>query len=400
MNTPRLRSRSHSPPTRRFPIQLRGLALIAAAAVAFTGCGEVDDAEIETWEQKGIGLNGIGLNGIGLNGFSDWFNNADGGDIAMHSSTMKYLMGCALSPGRTATFVDKNNVTHSWPGLFGLADSWDLNPITEEQKTWVSGCLMAHANSALPAPKQIQISLRGAAAGLAVSPVEKQVVSTFDGVYFGDLFQVPNKRYLCRPNFVPPANYWSTLLADWGRQCAFSTDGCGGLFTMVDCAATCTQAPAGGQYAWGPTCTVEGKTYNAVSAYVPQFKKASLWTLKSVTASTSCTGCLDGRALTGFTTANYAEVGGWTGIDAGNVWLDIRYNSATTTTKLRVQVNGAAVMNGASQDWSFPSTGNSSTWKVVSIPAVLPPNAKVKLLGATSTSAGAPKVDVVSLRVR
>jgi hypothetical protein len=350
---------------------------------------------------NGLSLNGLSLNGLSLNGFSDWFNGADGGDIATHDMTMKYVIRCALKAGRTASFTDANGGVHSWGGALGLADSWDQNPLTDDQKQWMSGCLMAHANSALPAPRQIQVSLRGAAAGLAVVPLERGVVTTFDGAYFGDVFSSPNKRYLCKSNWTGALNYPTTLLADWGRQCFLSGDGCGGVFTVVDCATACTAA-SGVDYAYGPTCTVDGVTYNAVNAYVPRFKRASDFTLVGGTRyNTTCTGCYDNRMIENFTSTSYAQASGWSipSTVTGPVYIDVRYaNGGTATGNLRIQMSGVNVMNGSSANWDFPVTGSWSTWKTRSIPVNLVANATIKLMGPTSGAA--PKVDAVSIRMQ
>jgi hypothetical protein len=311
--------------------------------------------------------------------------------------TMKYLIRCAIADGRVASFTDKNGVVHSWPGALGLADTWDQNPPTDEQKQWVSACLMAHVNSAAPAPKTIQVSLRGEAPTLTSGALEKGTIGTFDGVFFGDLFSSPNKRYLCRPTWTPPVNYPETLLADWGRQCFFSADGCGGVFTMVDCNTTCTPI-SGGEYQWGPTCSVDGVSYKAINAYVPRFKKASDWT-RSGTQLINCTSCLDGRYLDNFTKSSYAQVGSWTpNLSGGNVVLDVRYNNATTATAyLRVQVNGVTVNSAPNNPhWDFAPTGTA--WGIRSIPVTLPANGVVKLMGPTTKGKG-PKVEVVSIRM-
>jgi hypothetical protein len=344
---------------------------------------------------NGLSFNGLSFNGAGSQDFANWFNLGDSGNIAQHDMTMKYVIRCAIAAGRTASFTDANGVTHTWAGALGLADSWDQSPPTADQQQWVSACLMAHVNSALPAPKTIQVSIRGAAPSLTETALEKGAVSTFDGVFFGDLFSSPNRRYLCSPPSTVPVNYASTLLADWGRQCVLSGDGCGGLFTMVDCSTACTAASA--DYPYGPTCTVGGVTYNAINAYVPRFKKARDWTPVG-TQILSCTNCLDGKMIDNFKSTTYAQVGGLTSNGVGGaVFLDVRYqNSSTAAEVLRMQVNGAFVMNGSSQNWSFPPTG--SGWGIVSIPVNLPAGAMLKLMGPTSGQG--PRVEVVSLRVQ
>jgi hypothetical protein len=345
---------------------------------------------------NGLSFNGLSFNGAGSPDFANWFNLADGGDMVLHDMTMKYVIRCAIAQGRTASFTDRNGVVHSWPGSLGLADSWDQNPPTDDQKKWVSACLMAHVNSALPAPKSIQLSVRGAASSLVETMIEKGAVATFDGVFFGDLFGSPSKRYICSPTWSAPINYTTTLLADWGRQCFFSPDGCGGMFTPVDCTTSCTAA-TGTDYQFGPTCTAGGVTYNAINAYVPRFKKARDWTMSN-TQLVTCPSCFDGKYIDNFNSTSYAQVSAWTSNGAGGaVYLDVRYQNATAAAQnLRVQVNGAFVMNAGSQNWSFPVTG--SAWAVRSIPVTLPAGGMVKLMGPTSGKG--PKVEVVSLRAQ
>jgi hypothetical protein len=404
-------------------------ALAGAVAIGgLVGCAPPGE-EIEAVEQPAVSFNGVSFNGVSFNGvsfngvsfnglssngvsfngasfngtpnpaFASWFNLSDGGDIAMHDMTMKYLVRCAIKQGRVASFTDKNGVVHTWEGGLGLADSWDQSPPTDDQKKWVSACLLAHINSALPTPKSIQISLRGAASSLTETNIEKGAIGTFDGVFFGDVFGSTQKRYICRPTWTPPINYQETLMADWGRQCFFSPDGCGGFFTQVDCNTACTAAPAGSNYQFGPTCSVGGVTYNAINAYVPRFKKAREWAIGGGATLANCTGCLDGKVLDNLTSTATAQVGGWTSNGAGGlVYLDVRYqNSTGAAQNLRVQMNGAFVMSGsANQNWSFAPTG--SGWAVRSIPVNLAAGGIVKLMGPTSGKG--PKVEVVSLRAQ
>src|SRR6266480_2628977 len=102
-----------------------------------------------------LAFNGLSFNGAGSQDFADWFNLADSSNIAQHDMTMKYVIRCAIAAGRTASFTDANGLVHSWAGELGLADSWDQSAPTDDQMKWVSSCVMAHVNSALPAPKTI-----------------------------------------------------------------------------------------------------------------------------------------------------------------------------------------------------------------------------------------------------
>src|SRR6185295_16267158 len=90
------------------------MSFCALAFVGAVGCAPPGE-DVETVSQAGISYNGISYNGISYNGisingisyngatsqdFANWFNLADGGNVAMHDMTMKYVIRCALSAGR------------------------------------------------------------------------------------------------------------------------------------------------------------------------------------------------------------------------------------------------------------------------------------------------------------
>jgi hypothetical protein len=371
---------------------------------------------------NGLTSNGLTSNGLTSNGaFAPWFNS----DIPLHDSVMSYIVKCALRPDQSTSFVDANNVSHSWSGLLGLAQSWFDGPATDDQKSWVSACLLAHVNSAPGGtPKHIQLSVRAApVAGvtdyLAVSGTESAALGTFDGAFFADLFSDPNTLYACSPTYssgmsaVDPVN---TVLADWGRQCSVDGYTCPGLaITFVDCSSVCTVAPAGSTYKYGPTCTVGGRTFNVlnvftpnVSEYVTAGPEPLRWQLSGgVATNTNCTHCLNGNALTGFSgTSNAAAaLPNFTPL-AGSYLLDVRYaNGATTkngspvTTYLQIKVNGAVVQNGSSALWDFPPTGGADTWSTRTIPVTLSSNGSTISLVGPGRGVIAPPIDLVSLRL-
>jgi len=221
-------------------------------------------------------------------------------------------------------------------------------------------------------------------------------------VYFGNMFGSPSKMYACRPDWIAPAGYKDTILADWGRQCPF-TDGCG-AFTLVDCATSCVK-PTGTEYKWGPTCTVAGVSYHAVNAYVPKFRKARDMVLAvPARLSTTCTGCLDGAAVESLGASAGATMSAIGAAGATvRVLMDVRYaNASATAQNLRVMVGTTSfgyVMNGTSQNWSLPTTGGAGIWKVRTIgPFDLPASAAVKLVGPAAGSFGA-RIDVASFRM-
>jgi hypothetical protein len=414
-------------PSRRLSLATLAVSLaLAAASCAPLETAETEERSSEASSSNGFRVNGFRVNGFRVNGFrvngfrvngfrvnglatnldfADWFNNADDGDTGFHAEVMKYMMACALRADQRTQFTDKDGVTHVWTGALGLAPSWlDPGTSTEDEKSLVTACLMAHVNSAYPDPKHVMISLRGDAPGLATTAIERSALGTFDGVYFGDLFTEGSdpKFYICRPHATLPNGYSQTLLKDWGRQCWFTNDGCGGVFELVDCETACGKAPTGAGYPWGPTCTVDGKSYKAIAAYVPLFRTAPKLTRIGAAVLTSCTGCTDSLAMSGLTsTSNGAKLASFVA-HSGDYVLDIRYSNGTlskgigTTGYLSIQVNGVTVKNGTSDRWDFPYTGGFEAWATRSIPLTIPAGATITFRG---TGAAAPRLDVVALRL-
>jgi hypothetical protein len=351
---------------------------------------------------NGFTLNGFTLNGFTLNGsaattsgFAGWFSGATQADAANHGSFMKYFVGCALPAGQSVSYTDVYGTTWTWSGVLGLAPEWATTPssLTEAENQLLTACMAAHVNAASPEPKHIQISLRGSHPNLAVTEQERSALSTFDGVFFGNVFKTAQsdaRLYLCAPKDAPPSNYVAGLLNDWGRQCYYSSDGCHGLFTIVDCTTACGAGTDGAPF--GTTCTVGGVSYKAISVRVPKIKKASDFTPAGVTFTT-CASCLGGKALMGFSSPSAVATasGMTTAAGAGSYLLDLRYlNNSTATAYLTLQVVDPAkgttttVMNGTSTKFAF---GSATTIKQLTIPVTLPNNATLKLVGALGSTA-------------
>jgi hypothetical protein len=328
--------------------------------------------------------------------FAAWFERADGGDRALHDELMTYLTACALPPGRTIRYTDTQGGAHAWTGDLGLAPGWgSVGPRREAEQQLVTACLMAHANTALPEPRHIQIALRGAAPLVPPPLAVSAVLDTFDGVFFGDLFASPPRLFICSPTAEPPGNYRASLLRDWGRDCFFAKDGCGGVFTQVDCAQTCKPASGDVGYAWGPGCSVDGRTYPAISAYVPRFMGVSRMDAAGAVRAV-CDHCFDFKALRLGLTASYAR-SDWRLPAGGDYVLDVHYANPDADAALRIEVNGAFVRNGDSDGWEFPATGGGDVWSVRSIPVTLQPTNIVVLRGAGTPG---PMVDAIWLRMR
>jgi hypothetical protein len=333
---------------------------------------------------NGLSANGLSANGLSANGaFASWFNQ----NPAVYDRTMKFIVRCALAPGHSTSFTDKDGRTYTWAGALGLADTWLTTPPTTAQKSWVSSCIMAHVNSALPLPKRVQISVRGDAPSLATTAIEVATLKTFDGNYFGDLFNSPNKMFVCE-DVVQDWGSLGRLLNDWGRDCG--VDGCG-VFTTVDCQGICARKFDG---SYGSSCTYGGKTYSAVSAYAPDYRRAGNWTLSNGANRYGWfQNSVDGNPITGLsnTSTAAAKINGWVTV-TGNYVLGIRY-SALQTSSLFLTVGASPKVA-----ISFPPTATANTWSNLTVPVSIAAGASITF-SSPGTGKPAPNLDLVWIEI-
>lgn len=349
---------------------------------------------------NGLRVNGLRVNGLRVNGlesnpdFVSWFNEADGGDIPLHDNFMTYVVACALASDQSTSFTDVNGVTHTWLGSLGLAPGWLDTPPSTEEASWISACLLAHVNSN---GNTVQVSLRGAHASLATTPAELSALSTYSGGFFGDLFDENGGYYACstpvmRDESALSTSEYQTLMRDQGRECPI--DGCAGTFLTVDCATACTPSVAP-----FTSCTADGLTFDqVVNVSTPRYVRAFYWIRTGLPALASCSHCLKGQALNfyngGKGTTGNARASSFTSV-AGSYVLEVRYANGSSSNKwIKVQVNGATVMNGASSYWDFAPTGGWDSWATRGIPVSLPSSNTISLVGGGKSKLG-PLVDLV-----
>lgn len=100
-------------------------------------------------------------------------------------------MRCALPAGHSIQKQDQNGVSYTFAGALGLAPAWETGAMTQNDKYWISSCLMAHVNTS---GQHIAIWLDGAApvgwGRNATYPVE-------EGTFVGDLFASPPVARYC-----------------------------------------------------------------------------------------------------------------------------------------------------------------------------------------------------------
>jgi hypothetical protein len=96
---------------------------------------------------------------------------------------LKYMIECALEPDQQALVYAADGARKVYSGSLGLAPEWLTAPLAETGAQKVSACVGARANG-LGQP--VAISLRHPE--LETSPVERDLFSTHEGAFWGDLF--------------------------------------------------------------------------------------------------------------------------------------------------------------------------------------------------------------------
>jgi alpha-tubulin suppressor-like RCC1 family protein len=143
-------------------------------------------------------------------------------NLGEFKNLMGYLVQCALAQGDSVTIMDERNLPLVYQGALGLAPEWRDGPLSPLGRKKVSACLAARANGR---GQTVQISMRGV--GLQSDPVERDLYTTQEGAFWGDLFA--------------PQPYVRACLADGGglsgRVCAQS--GTCGFELMGDCKVLC-----------------------------------------------------------------------------------------------------------------------------------------------------------------
>lgn len=106
-------------------------------------------------------------------------------------STVSYLVRCALPSGHSLRKQDQNGTSYTFAGAMGLAPGWETGPSTQDDRYWVSSCLMAHINTT---GQHIPIYLDG------VAPLgwgRNRAYPIQEGTFIGDLFASPPVARYC-----------------------------------------------------------------------------------------------------------------------------------------------------------------------------------------------------------
>src|SRR5499427_3391517 len=179
--------------------QCRRIALVpAVAAMLIAGCSaEVYEAGVETvdnaHEMAVASSNGLSA----INGLAS-ANTAAGAEGLMSTpegrNTVTYLVRCALPAGHSITKQDQDGNSYKFSGSLGFGPDWEYGACDGYCQRYVSGCMMAHVNTAgVHIPIWIDSDPEMHGAGWGTNPA----YPTQEGSFMGNLFTSPPIAYYC-----------------------------------------------------------------------------------------------------------------------------------------------------------------------------------------------------------
>ncbi|MFT3768943.1 MAG: hypothetical protein QM820_26175 [Minicystis sp.] len=212
---------------------------VLGSVIALAGCAAESSEEIGEAEQAALNPNALNPNALNPNALNPNALNPnalnpnaldpgamspatmqairDPGDAGRLSREfLRYAVSCAFGPDQSFDFswVDSTGVAHweSYPGLLGLAPSWETGPLDLLGQQWVSACLGSRVNAK---GVSVMLSSRGRHPALATTAAERQAFQTREAVFFGNLFGGSHRVFACYdPLSVVPAQMANRVCAE------------------------------------------------------------------------------------------------------------------------------------------------------------------------------------------
>ena len=157
-----------------------------------------------------------------------WLNDADRG--ALNDLLMTYLVSCALTPDKKASYTDASGNTWEWWGYLGLAPNWDTDGLTVTEQRWLTACLASRVNEY---GNNVEISQRGPVESLFnVKVPEVNNWTVLEAAFFGNMFAATPVYFSClaEANYIDPED---------GRSCALTDESDENRCGPIDVLGTC-----------------------------------------------------------------------------------------------------------------------------------------------------------------
>jgi hypothetical protein len=201
-------------------------------------------------------LNGLSMtnglaSGTGLSSATGLMTTAEG------RNTVAYIVKCALPSGRSLVKQDQHGNRYTFPGAIGLAPGWETAGATQQDRYWVSSCLMAHINTT---GQHIPIWLDASAP--AIGWGRNSAYPVQEGTFVGDLFASPPTARYCGGRGYG-SNVVAGRIGDTGQsgepyQVMIASNG------STSCEASCARDATGDGYT---ACLAAGISGNPITVW-------------------------------------------------------------------------------------------------------------------------------------
>ncbi|HEY9034077.1 MAG TPA: hypothetical protein VIN71_09085 [Pseudomonadales bacterium] len=112
---------------------------------------------------------------------------------------LRFITECAL-PENQLLVAQSEGVLFEYYGQLGAAPGWNgfASSMTDAEQRWVSACVLARVNYfGTPVPINLRTHNDGNGFSISASEQQKQDFPYFEGGFFGNLFTLPPKQYVC-----------------------------------------------------------------------------------------------------------------------------------------------------------------------------------------------------------
>jgi len=159
------------------------LLVVLSACAVEPGIGSPTDTNVPR-----IAVNSLSPSALAGSGLTTATLDAAGaaamGQTASARQVLSYAAGCALGADQTLSYT-VDGTTTTLQGAMAIAPAWTGRSLTASEAAWVSACVLARVNLT---SQVVQISARGAEAGLATTAGEQADYQVEEGAFWGNAF--------------------------------------------------------------------------------------------------------------------------------------------------------------------------------------------------------------------
>ena len=111
---------------------------------------------------------------------------------------LRFITECALDDDQLLS-IESHGVIFEFYGQLGAAPEWNgyANSMTASEQRWVTACVLARVNYfGTPVPINMRTN-PGESFSIQASEKQKETFPFFEGGFFGNIFAVPPRQYVC-----------------------------------------------------------------------------------------------------------------------------------------------------------------------------------------------------------